>query len=602
VRKKVIAATAGVAAILLTGVAIAQITGGVPNAQPAVGTQANVLASGFNAVKVAQGGDPLENPQTLHSTYGYLDNNADPLLRTRTEPDQNTYLHTADNPGGPAAGYDYGRHFLIQGHELFGSNSAYLTRINLDVTDPDHRITMLDPTDGTGQTGLSSIDGSVYDPFNDMLLFTGEAGATGRVVQEKLHWTGTTFPLDQADIPDLDGSMGRAGYEGVVPDSKGNVYLVEDVGGSNVTDNTTPTPTATVVKRPNSFVYRFVPDGPQGASDLTQGKLEVLQISDGGTPITFSGDAFADAFGTPIKNLHSGSSLSAKWVTIHDTAVDGSASFDANALAKTPLGTHAGNLGTPLKRPENGKFVPGTDFKSYVFTETGDTNNLGGTYVAGNGAKARERGAWGGLLRLDMPFAGSNDGTMKAIEVGDASHNSFDNVTFLDKDTILTTEDRGDTLHGQLNTLDSIWSFDLGQSLAAINSEAQRLVALGRDSESLNYQGENNEPTGIYVANGSVSNSDVLGKTDPATQSGVRTFFTQQHGRNITYEIVADDAGQGPPGPPGPGGPPGPPGPGGPAGPPGPPGAGSKACKAAKLARHRGHRKAAHRLAKKCTK
>ena len=48
--------------------------------------------------------------------------------------------------------------------------------------------------------------------------------------------------------------------------------------------------------------------------------------------------------------------------------------------------------------------------------------------------------------------------------LGDADHASFDNVTFVDdEDTILVTEDRGDTLHDQLNKLDSIWAYKLNQ-------------------------------------------------------------------------------------------------------------------------------------------
>src|SRR5262249_25670348 len=160
-------------------------------------------------------------------------------------------------------------------------------------------------------------------------------------------------------------------------------------GGSTVTDNGVTTHN---VKQPNSFIYRFVPNSK---TDLTSGKLQVLQISDEGTPIIFHPAAVDptaarnDALGTPIRHLHSGSTLDARWVTIHATAVDGTATFSANALAKTPLATHTGNFGTPLKRPENGKFVPGTGFRSYVFTETGDTDRTAGNYVSPvDGSKA----------------------------------------------------------------------------------------------------------------------------------------------------------------------------------------------------------------------
>jgi secreted PhoX family phosphatase len=290
--------------------------------------------------------------------------------------------------------------------------------------------------------------------------------------------------------------------------------------------------TRTKVKQPNSFVYRFVPSDPR---DLSAGKLQALQVSIDGTPITFhdrSVDPAAardDALGEPIRRLHSGEALQAHWVTIHDTAVNGTDAFDANALAKS-----AG--ATPLKRPENGKFVPGSDFRSFVFVETGDTDKTAGEYPG-----AAERGSWGAILRLDMPSAGADTGTVRAIELGDAQHAAFDNVTFLDKTTLLTTEDRGDTLHDQLNTLDSIWSFDITQPKATINADAKRLVALGRDPEASaasGPMGEDNEPTGIFVSDGDSSIGGLLGHDDPGKTPRTRAFFTQQHGQNHTFELL----------------------------------------------------------------
>jgi hypothetical protein len=518
--RKLIVASVTLVALLAAGVAFAQISSSVPSPNPASGAPATLLASVVSTKTVASGPDPLENPTSIYTTYGYLNDNADPLARTRTEPDQNTYLVTYSNPGGPTAGYDYGNHFLIQGHEN-GSSKAYLTRINLDVTDPAHRITLLNGADASGLTGLSSIDGSTYDPFNGQLLFSSEAGNNGAIVSTPLRWTGTATPALQF----LNGSMGRAGYEGVIPDSLGNVYLVEDTGGSGVVDNGK----ATKVKQPNSFVFRFV---PTHRSDLTAGKLQALQVSVDGTPVTFHDRAIDpvaardDALGTAILKLHSGTTLQAKWVTVHDTATDGTASFDANAAAKK-----AG--ATPLKRPENGKFVPGTDFKSFVFNETGDTDKEAGLYPG-----AAARGAWGAYLRLDMPKAGAQTGTVKTIVLGDETHNSFDNITFLDAKTFLTTEDRGDTLHDQENALDSIWSYDLTKSYSSIEADAKRLVALGRDPEASGTGQEDNEPTGVFVSDGGTTQSDLLGSDDPATQHGVRIFFTEQHGANNTYEVI----------------------------------------------------------------
>ena len=58
-----------------------------------------------------------------------------------------------------------------------------MTRINLDVTDPAHRITLLTPVGDDGLTHFGSIDGSTWDPFTRTLLFTEERGSTGGVIE-----------------------------------------------------------------------------------------------------------------------------------------------------------------------------------------------------------------------------------------------------------------------------------------------------------------------------------------------------------------------------------------------------------------------------------
>jgi len=610
-------AGAAVAALGLSaaGIAAAQISSGVPNANPRAGAPANVLATGYSLTTVAKGSDALENPSGALQRYGSVSDGgageagagfATPTgLDTKSEPDQNTYLVTAANPGGPAAGFDYGRHFLIQGHEIFGGNGninkAYLTRVNLDVTDPARRITLLNrQLDGAtasseNLTGIKSIDGSTYNPFTGDLLFTAEAGSGGGVVGTKLNWSGSAMPA----LTTYYGSMGQGGYEGIHNDDQGNIIIVEDVGGSSVVDNGA----TTKVKQPNSFVYRFKPRAP---GDLNLGVLQALQVSVDGKPITFNGaDAASrrsDALGSDIARLHSGERLRSAWVTVHDTG-DGTdpakiAPFAANAAAKT-----AG--ATPLKRPENGKFVPGTDFKSFIFGETGDTDTAAGNYVSPvDGAKAADRGAFGSLMRIDMPAAGSDSATVRTILNGDADHSGFDNIAMLDNNTLLAAEDRGDTLHRQLNKLDSLWSFDLREGLDSISTQGRRLIAQGRDPEALddvnkkeatppvpNQNDGDNEVTGIHVSNGSTSVGGILGAYDPGTAAGIRIFVTGQHGANITYEVnsvagpgpAAGATGQpgangqaGANGQPGPQGPPGSPGPQGPQGARGPQGPAGK--------------------------
>ena len=99
-----------------------------------------------------------------------------------------------------------------------------------------------------GLTGFNSIDGSTWNPFSGTMLFTQEAGANGGVIE-----MGSDFDPNTgggSGLRTLYGSLGRGGYEGIHPDDSGNIWIVEDVGGTTVMNNG---------RNPNSFVYRFVP-------------------------------------------------------------------------------------------------------------------------------------------------------------------------------------------------------------------------------------------------------------------------------------------------------------------------------------------------------
>jgi hypothetical protein len=480
---------------------------GVPAANP-VAISPNVLSPEFTAGLVDQGADVLENPSGVITSFGNLEDG------TRTEPDENTYLILDHNPGGPTPGFDYGRHFLFQGHENSG-NLAHVTRINLDVADPDHRITLLTPVDMiSGLTGFNSIDGSTWDPFSGTLLFTQEAGTIGGVIEMGADFDPNTG--GGAGLRTLYGSLGRGGYEGIHPDDWGNILIAEDVGGTTVLNHG---------RNPNSFIFRFVPTSPD---DLTHGKLQALQVSINGNPLVFvpvdAGHPNGDTRSENQLLLHTvGASWPVQWVTVHDTEIDGTDEFDANALAKA-----AG--ATPFKRPENGQFQPGSHFQTFVFTITGDTSN-----VAGTDPVLAARGAWGGLFRVDLD-ASRETGHISLVILGDADHAAFDNVTFVDdKDTILLAEDRGDTLHDQLNKLDSIWAYKLNRQHPERNIVA-RFVALGQDTVAGVPGEEDNEPTGLHMSEGDSSINGLIGtktfKTDRA-----RLFFTQQHGENNLFEV-----------------------------------------------------------------
>jgi secreted PhoX family phosphatase len=293
----------------------------------------------------------------------------------------------------------------------------------------------------------------------------------------------------------------------------------------NVVPNDSTTPKA--ARQPNSFVYRLV---PYDKRDLSKGgRLQALQVSIDGQPVVFhAADPVGDVFSDNQLKLHTlGTSYPVRWITVHDTAVDGTASFDANAAAKT-----AG--ATPFKRPENAQFLPGSGFRTFFFCPTGDTNA-----DSGNQPDLAARGVWGSIFRVDLN-ASRNNGRISVFVVGDADHSSFDNLAFPDKNTLLATEDRGDGLHTQLSKLDSVWAFFLN------GARAKRFVALGRDPASEldttltgmpGFQNEgDNEPTGLHVSNGSTSVEGLLGTS--ASLEHARAFLTRQHGENEVWEIV----------------------------------------------------------------
>jgi hypothetical protein len=490
--------------------------------QKALGVVApDALSPELRQVAVAQGAIKLENPTASVPYYGYDGDqpNLVPLPTAptveahKTEPDKNTYL-VKRGLSGADSHYRYGTHFLFQGHE--SGTPGYLTRINLDA-DAAHRVTLLATQDVAGKP-LPDFDGSTWDPFAKRLLFTAELGANGGVWQASLH-----VPSQAQDI---SGLTGRGGYEGVQNDDHGNIYLVEDVGGTGGV--TTPN-----AKQPNSFVYRVLPEDP---TDLTKGgSLQALQVINGDHPITFhAGQNDADILGTDMADLHTyGKTFHTRWVTLHDTTVDGNTPFDANALAKA-------KSATPLKRPENGVFQPDGTFHHYYFTETGDTN---ATTQADAG-----HGGYGAVMSLTQDPT-SNDGSLSMLYRGDVTHTGLDNITFLSRTRLAVVEDAGDTLHTQRNALDSGYLLDTAASYGG-GRQPLRFLAQGRDASatidsacgSACGNDGDNEITGIHASNGDPTLKGVLGEQAPQLfTKGWRLLYTRQHGDNDTFEIIPSE-------------------------------------------------------------
>ena len=499
---------------------------------------ATVLSPELSEVLVVQGSALLENPATLTladgtsvtiDRYGYM--GPGPLVPAlgsnveaqKTEPDKNTYLVLNDQTG-PDPTYDYGTHFLFQGHEVGIKGQSYITRVNLDADGP-HAVTLWATTLADG-TAIAGIDGSTYDPFAKRLIFTTENQNAG------IYSSTLDFP---PVVEDVSGALGRGGYEAVQNDTAGNVWIVEDIGGKTGTINTH-------ARQPNSFLYRFA---PKDIKSLKEGRLQALQLTSlrTGTPIVFhDGQADADILSADTGDIRTyGNVFKAKWVTVHDTDVDGTVPFNANLAAK------AGQA-TPFKRPENGVFRPGARGLEFFFDETGDTNLL---TEAGSAF-----GGFGSIFKLSQKSASSDDAEVSLFFQCDPVHTGLDNTNFWSKDFIVFVEDAGDTLHTQRNAFDSAFIFDVRANYADPKNVPARIIAQGRDPSAtidsglagtpgFNNEGDN-ELTGFHVSNGDPGEDGILGASNPRPfRDGWRVFYTEQHGDNRTWEIIRRPHGDG---------------------------------------------------------
>jgi uncharacterized protein DUF839 len=487
-------------------------------------------ARGLAKIVVAQGSDPLDGGTAANPYYGY--DGDGPMVpapgdtptpshqveATKTEPDKNTYL-VLEGEGGPTHGYDYGTHFVFQGHE--GGSPGFLSRINLDA-DGAHRVTLMASHDVHGNP-LPEYDGSAWDPFAHRLVLTTEDGSIAGAYEATANYP--------SRVSDLEQVLGDAAYEGVQVDSKGDLWLVEDSGGAFGTVNDR-------AKQPNSFVYRFIPRNPRNLD--AGGTLQALQVTSNrtGEPVVFhDGQADQDITSPDVRDLHTyGMDFRTRWVTLHDTSTDGFGAFDANALAKQLQAT-------PFKRPENGVFAPATGFSRFVFTETGDTD--------ADSQAGAALGGFGALFELRETGPRANRGHLRMVIRGDELHTGFDNIAFADRTTVLVAEDAGDTLHTQRGRFDSLYAVRTDVNYANGGHHPVRVMYVGRDASATidsalgdidGFQNEgDNEVTGIHVSDGNPTIAGLLGVNVPhafAPGSPWRVFVTAQHGDNVTYELT----------------------------------------------------------------
>ena len=94
--------------------------------------------------------------------------------------------------------------------------------------------------------------------------------------------------------------------------------------------------------------------------------------------------------------------------------------------------------------------------------------------------------------------------------------------------------------------LDSAYMFDVRKDYSDPANQPIRILAQGRDPSAtidagtpgLGNDGDN-EITGFHVSNGDPSVGGILGAKNPRPfEDGWRVFYTQQHGDNVTWEII----------------------------------------------------------------
>ena len=133
---------------------------------------------------------------------------------------------------------------------------------------------------------------------------TARPGIRGRSVSSSPRRTPTLRPTRPpraipSTVTDVSGALGRGGYEGIQNDGEGDLWIVEDIGGVEQATRRLvhlqqlgqPAAACTIARRPNSFLFRYV---PAHKGDLANGKLQVLQVLNSShQPITFDSEAAA---------------------------------------------------------------------------------------------------------------------------------------------------------------------------------------------------------------------------------------------------------------------------------------------------------------------
>ena len=300
------------------------------------------------------------------------------------------------------------------------------------------------------------------------------------------------------------------------------MWILEDIGGATSRQHGAQSRTASS--------YRYVPDEPGDLERQAPGAAGPGRRRS--QPITQTTQT-AVALGPTKLRSHVRQVLQDELGRRSTTPHRRHAPFDANTLAKAADGT-------PFKRPENGHFRPATQVQRVLLRRDRRHER--------DEPRERERGGWCSVSSFTRR-PGASTGTLSIFYKGDGSTRASTTLTFLSHDQFTFVEDAGDTLHGQRNALDSGWIFDVTRTIRSRRTSPfagwPRAATLRRRStRAAGGSGKNdgdNEITGMDVSDGDPNDERAPRSKEPAPRSRTkdwRSFYTQQHGDNRTYEVV----------------------------------------------------------------
>ncbi len=492
---------------------------------------ASKLSPELRQIAVAQGATALENPSALTSYYGYdndvlnvagqpqmLPTPTSPTAEAhKTEPDKNTYLVFKN-------GLERRRRRLRLRHALpLPGPRGRRRRRRLHHPDQPRRRRRA-PGHAAGRprtptaSRLPTIDGSTWDPWAKRLLFTTEnarradlRGDAGLPVDGRRR-------LRRARPGRLRGHPERLRRQHL--DRRGRRRL-EQAGHRRA-------------KRPNSFVYRYVP-APSRAT-CQRGKLQVA--AGAATPTANRSPSPArqrSTAPTRSRSTPTATSFKTRWVTIHDTAVDGDR---AVRRQRTRQGRRTRRRSSD---PRTAPFRPGSDFTKFFFDETGDTN---ATSVENDTARR---------LGLDLrahPERPERQHRHAALFYkGDEAHSGLDNVDLpLAQPRSPSSRTRATRCTPSATRSTPASSGTSTPDYSNPANQPVRWLAEGRDASAtldsanggFGTNDGDNEITGVHVSDGDPrpERHPRRRRSRTSNSDGWRWFYTQQHGDNHTYEVL----------------------------------------------------------------